>query len=153
MQPFNAMRIKNSFLCRFIKIFPLLTSILFVHLDVQAVSVISHSDSTPVQISKQQLKAIYMGQKTQWSNGLSVKIFVLNNRNKTHQKFVQDLLGMYPYQFNRRWQKLAFSGFAVKPTEVNSYQEMLNIVASTPGSIGYVNKKTATQGVSYAALY
>lgn len=118
-----------------------------------AVEVISHHGTTPEKISKQELKAIYLGQQTQWPNGLAVKLFTLSNHNADHQEFILNILQIYPYQFNRRWQKLVFSGFAVKPTEVHNIQLMLKAIAKTPGSIGYVNEKIPMQGVSYVKLY
>jgi len=105
------------------------------------------------EISKQQMKSIYLGQQTHWSNGKLIKIYKLPSKHKTHHSFVKNILGIYPYQYNRRWQKLVFSGFAVKPYEVSTEQELLKAVANTPNAIGYIENKITTEGIRYAALF
>ncbi len=100
----------------------------------------------------QQIKSIYLGQQTHWSNGKIIKLFKLPSKHKTHNHFVKNTLGLYPYQFNRRWQKLVFSGVALKPNEVKTEQELLDAVANTPGAIGYIKNKITMEGVHYVAL-
>ncbi len=105
------------------------------------------------KISKQQVKSIYLGQQTHWPNGKLIKLFKLPSEHKTHHDFVKNILGIYPYQYNRRWQKLVFSGFAVKPKDVSTEQALLQAVANTPGAIGYIKDKTTTGGIRYVALF
>lgn len=47
---------------------------------------------------------------------------------------------MFPYQLDRIWNKLTYSGLGVAPITVNSPQELLDAVKKTPGAIGYVEK-------------
>lgn len=105
------------------------------------------------EISKQQLKSIYLGQQAHWPNGKLIKLFKLPSEHKTHKNFVKGILGLYPYQYNRRWQKLVFSGFAIKPKEALTEQELLHAVAKTSGAIGYIEKKTLIEGISYVEVY
>lgn len=103
-------------------------------------------------INRQQLKSIYLGQKTVWPDGSIVTLVIYRTTDKLHKEFVEDMLGIYPYQFNRRWQKLAFSGFGIKPIVVESKSAMLETVASTPGAIGYIDVENSVEGVTYALL-
>ncbi len=62
---------------------------------------------------------------------------------------------MFPYQLDRAWQKLTFSGIGTPPAEVSSAAEMLKLLQSTPGAIGYLpadNETTECQKVSRSSL-
>lgn len=45
---------------------------------------------------------------------------------------------MYPYQLDRIWNKLTYSGLGVAPIIVTSPAALIDAVKSTPGAIGYV---------------
>lgn len=126
---------------------------IFITLPSYAVEIIVNDSVDLSEISHQQIKSIYLGQQTHWPSGNLIKLFKLPSAHKTHHLFVKNTLGLYPYQFNRRWQKLVFSGFALKPSEVNGEQELLNAIAKTPGAIGYIENKIIMEGVRYVALF
>jgi len=118
-----------------------------------AIEIVVNESVDLSEISHQQIKSIYLGQQTHWSNGHLIKLFKLPSTHKTHNVFVKNTLGLYPYQFNRRWQKLVFSGFALKPSVAIGEQELLDSIAKTPGAIGYVENKIIMEGVRYVALF
>ena len=45
---------------------------------------------------------------------------------------------MFPYQVERIWNKLTYSGLGDLPNQVQNEQEMLRKVSEQPGAIGYV---------------
>ena len=45
---------------------------------------------------------------------------------------------MFPYQLDRIWNKLTYSGLGVAPIIVNTPKELLDAIIKTPGAIGYV---------------
>ncbi|MBB3045979.1 hypothetical protein FHR99_000215 [Litorivivens lipolytica] len=49
-------------------------------------------------------------------------------------------LKTFPYVLNRQWDQLTFTGSGVAPTEVATTYRLYEMVRSTPGSIGYVNR-------------
>ncbi|WP_432472950.1 hypothetical protein [Amphritea sp. HPY] len=104
--------------------------------------VIVHSDQSSVQLSPQSLWAIY-GMKTRsWPDGSRIKVFVLPSKHPQHRGFAIQVLKTYPYQLERVWQRLMYSGTGRAPTEVESEQAMIEAVSSTPGAIGYINAAT-----------
>jgi len=125
----------------------------FITQSSYAIEIIVNDSVALTKISHQQIKSIYLGQQTHWPSGNLIKLFKLPSTHKTHNSFVKKTLGLYPYQFNRRWQKLVFSGFALKPSVASSEQELLNAIAKTPGAIGYVENKIIMEGVRYVALF
>lgn len=62
------------------------------------------------------------------------------SKHKLHQKFTRDTLGLFPYQFDRIWNKLAFSGIGTAPIIVESPEALFEAVQSTPGAIGYAEQ-------------
>lgn len=84
-------------------------------------------------------------QKRVWSNSTPVRVFALPNDNPLHKEFVHNYLRMQPYQLDRLWYRLIFSGTGARPEEVTSVEEMLERVRTTPGAIGYVDSSIIEQ--------
>ncbi|WP_460230809.1 hypothetical protein [Aurantivibrio plasticivorans] len=103
--------------------------------------VIHHPQLASEDFSTTSLVRIYAMQKRVWSDRSSIKVFTLPKDSGTHKEFVKGLLLMQPYQLDRLWHRLVFSGTGSTPEEVSSPEEMIEKVRSTPGSIGYIDSK------------
>lgn len=101
--------------------------------------VILNAEQSASETSSSSLLRIYAMKKRYWSSGDSIRVFVLPNNSDSHREFVNQYLKMQPHQLNRLWHKLVFSGTGGKPEVVESAQDMLRRVESTPGAIGYVD--------------
>jgi hypothetical protein len=55
-----------------------------------------------------------------------------------HANFVKHVLGLYPRQLRRVWDRRTYSGTGQAPQQVGSMTEMLSKVANTPGAVGYL---------------
>ena len=86
------------------------------------------------------LRAIFGMRMQTWSDGTRIRVFVLSDDAPLHQRFSKGMLNVFPYQLRSAWDRLVFSGIGQAPVKVNSIEEMLVKVASTPGSIGYLWK-------------
>ncbi len=98
-------------------------------------------------LTKAQLRRIYTMRQLRWSNNVAITVFVLPSQHVLHQRFAKEQLQMFPYQLNRIWHKLTYSGLGVAPTIVKSEQELLQAVIKTPGAIGYLTTDTL-KGIS-----
>ncbi|MEH6578566.1 MAG: hypothetical protein V7731_16005 [Amphritea sp.] len=78
-----------------------------------------------------------------WPDGSRIRVFVLPTEHPTHRSFSIDTLNTYPYQLERAWKRLTFSGTGRAPMQLDSEQEMIKTVHSTPGSIGYISTATS----------
>lgn len=134
----------------FIYIYLLLTFALAEQAYAQAPSVVvvANPSVEKLQISKKQLRRIFSMRQSSWSNGQPIQVFVLQSESAVHLAFCKQNLSMFPYQLERMWNKFAYSGLGVKPVVVNSESKMLEMVAQTEGSIGYVGSQTMPDGVS-----
>ena len=104
---------------------------------------IHHPNLQGENFSTNSLVRIYAMQKRVWSDNTPVRVFTLPNNSPLHKAFVNDYLRMQPYQLDRLWHRLVFSGTGSTPEEVSSVEEMLEKVKTTPGAIGYVDSAMA----------
>jgi ABC-type phosphate transport system substrate-binding protein len=122
----------------FFKYTALIVYLLFIPNSYAQVLLIVQPQNVDTELSRNSLRAIFAMRQTEWSDGSVVQVFVLEDKNSTHIAFCKNVLGMFPYQLRRVWDRQVFSGTGTAPTIVESEQEMLIRVAETPGAIGYV---------------
>lgn len=113
-----------------------------VTLQVVAIEVVTHPQVTESSLTKSQLRRIYTMRQLRWSDDHAITVFVLPSQHALHQRFAKERLQIFPYQLNRIWHKLTYSGLGVAPTIVRSEQELIQAVIKTPGSIGYIGEAT-----------
>lgn len=114
----------------------------------EPINIIVHPNQSSVKLSSQGLWAIYGMKNRSWPDGSRIKVFSLPSKHPLHRHFAIQALKTYPYQLDRVWQRLTFSGTGKAPTLVASEQEMIDAVSSTPGAIGYINA-TTNKGASH----
>jgi ABC-type phosphate transport system substrate-binding protein len=108
---------------------------------VQAIEVIAHNSVTQDTLTTSQLRRIYTMRQLKWADDKVITVFVLPNQNELHKNFSKERLQIFPYQLNRIWHKLTYSGLGVAPVVINSPEALIQAVANTPGSIGYAEEK------------
>lgn len=90
--------------------------------------------------TRREIRAIFTMRLTQWPGGHPITVFVINDDRPAHIQFCKNILNIFPHQLRAAWNKLEFSGTGQGPIELSSQQEMQHALASTPGSIGYLNE-------------
>lgn len=111
--------------------------------------IVAVNASVPVkQLSPSQLRRIFTMRQNQWPNGESITVFVLSNNNPYHQLFSKTMLSLFPYQLDRLWDKLMYSGQGERPIEVKDMTEMQLQISNTPGSIGYITTTKPLKNIS-----
>jgi len=114
----------------------------FYTVKVTAIEVVTHPRVAEQSLTKSQLRRIYTMRQLRWSDNSVINVFVLPNQHTLHQRFAKERLQIFPYQLNRIWHKLTYSGLGVAPTIVESEQELIQAVLQTPGAIGYIEDTT-----------
>ncbi|RAR59829.1 hypothetical protein BCL93_108179 [Onishia taeanensis] len=66
---------------------------------------------------------------------------MLPNDHPVHERFAKQRLSVYPHQLQLSWDRVVFSGTGQAPTKVISQSEMLERIATTPGSLGYLDRE------------
>ncbi|MFT4993572.1 MAG: ABC-type phosphate transport system substrate-binding protein [Paraglaciecola sp.] len=113
------------------------------------VKIIAHMSVTQDELSTSQLRRIFSMRQTSWPDQQEIFVYVLNNEHGVHPSFSKHILGMFPYQLERIWNKLAYSGLGNKPITVKNEQEMLDKIRQQPGAIGYVMYLVVDDGVKF----
>jgi ABC-type phosphate transport system substrate-binding protein len=86
------------------------------------------------------LRAIFAMRMRQWpDDGSPITVFVLQPSDPLHAEFCKTVLDVFPYQLQRVWDRLVYSGTGQAPIELSSLEEMRKRIASTPGAIGYLS--------------
>lgn len=119
-----------------------------VRSQVPQVKVIVNPSVDDQTISVAQIRRIFSMRQTAWSNSQAITVYVLDNQHKTHQLFSTKVLGMFPYQLERIWDKLVYSGLGDEPIKVENEQEMIERVSQKPGSIGYIVQPVDIDSIS-----
>lgn len=117
----------------------------------EAAYVVSHPAVETKQLTTAQLRRIYTMRQTTWPDGQGIVVYTLPSSHPTHQEFTKTELKIFPYQLDKMWIKLTFSGLAQPPVKVNSMEELIEAVKSTPGAIGYVDKSSPLDGLNVIA--
>jgi ABC-type phosphate transport system substrate-binding protein len=112
-----------------------------------SIEAIVHPGVNTQHLSRNSLRAIFgMRQKT-WPDGLPIRVYVMPDDALLHNLFAKEKLNIFPYQLRSGWDRLIFSGTGQAPFLVNSEDEMLARVASTPGAIGYLKRVNINDSV------
>ena len=119
---------------------------------VQAVEIIAHRGVSQSGLTLAAARAMFGMRMAKWEDGAQVRVFVLPDRHPTHAAFAKERLNLFPYQLRQSWDRLVFSGMAQAPTEVADEQELVKLVAATPGAIGYARKVTTHDQVKIIAI-
>jgi DNA polymerase III psi subunit len=99
------------------------------------------SNKNVKQLTTEMVREIFFMRLSSWPDGSPIHVFVLPDNHPLHVRFAKEILGVYPFQLRSAWDRLVFSGTGVSPTTVESEEEMRARIESTPGSIGYTDKK------------
>jgi ABC-type phosphate transport system substrate-binding protein len=108
--------------------------------------VVTNKSATVTSLSKGDLQAIFLGEKSKWDDGKTIKIVVLEDGD-TNKAFLQGVVGKTPSQFESYWKKLIFTGKAAAPKSFGESAAIVDFVAGHPGSIGYVSSGQAVGSV------
>ena len=109
------------------------------------VEVVTNSDHADVTLDRSTLRSLFMMRVRQWPDGAPVRVFVLPDSSDIHDQFCREQLGTYPYVLRSTWDRIVYTGTGLAPTTVNTPEEMLAKVRSTPGAIGYFRRPTQAQ--------
>ena len=82
-----------------------------------------------------------------WSDGKPIRVYVLADDHSLHVEFTKKVLGIYPHQLRRAWDRLVFSGTGQAPVQLKTEEEMRRKIANTPGAIGYLRRDQINENI------
>lgn len=102
-------------------------------------SMITHQGADETTMRRARARAIFLGTLTRWESGRPIVVFVLPPDHPTTKDFAWNVLGIAPAAFEEKISAMAATRDGNAPHVLDTEQEMLRAVATTPNSIGYLN--------------
>jgi len=123
------------------------TLLLLFSWQVSAVEIISHPGVKETSLPLSSLRSIFSMRLTQWPDGTQIRVFVLRDKAPLHAEFSKKMLGVFPHQLRRAWNRQIFSGTGQAPITIDTEADMRSQVTSTPGAIGYLPEEQVNEQV------
>jgi len=95
------------------------------------------NSNVPEDLSSQEIRDIYLGNKTMWPSGKTV-FFVTLDDSDIHAEFLDMYVHKTPAQINKYWKTKIYTGRGKPPMEFDDPQKLMDYVSKTDGAIGYL---------------
>ena len=93
-------------------------------------------------ISAGDLRRIFIGDISRWSNGHRIILFVRPAETPSGRTFLDRLVRMSDIDYSQWWLGAVFRGRAASaPRVIDTAEAMINTVAATPDAIGFVGTR------------
>jgi ABC-type phosphate transport system substrate-binding protein len=106
----------------------------------KSIAVIVHPDNPTQNLTAKDLKMIFLGDKTTWSDGEPLKIAALKN-GKVHKEFLKSIVKLSSMKFAIHWKQKIFTGNATG-SHINFFKSEAKVkeyVKDNPTAIGYIS--------------
>ena len=97
------------------------------------------NDVPKKSFSKGEVKSVFKGEWTSWSNGASVVVVLPGSKSPFAFECAKNILGTSVQGMQKFWLSLVFQGRANPPVFVDSPQDALQFVKYNKGAIAVVN--------------
>ncbi|MDO6577212.1 phosphate ABC transporter substrate-binding protein [Alteromonas stellipolaris] len=122
-------------------------------LPVSAANVIIVSAKNGSGIDAEAVKRIYLGKMKAFPDGSKALPLTFEQGNDIRSAFNTGVLGKSESQYSAFWSKLVFTGQGTPPEEVSTQEEMLQLVADNPNTIGFVDESLANDSVTVVGSF
>lgn len=109
--------------------------------------IIVNNGVTIDSISKKAASDLFMKRVTKWESGVAVVPVDRDASAAVREEFSKTIHGKPAAAVKSYWNQQIFGGRGVPPVEKPSDAEVIALVRSQPGSIGYVSDETPVNGV------
>jgi len=134
------------------KILLLFIPLIFWSISVKGqISVIANKSVPIDKVGKSQLLDYYSGEVKYWSDNKLIVVFDLKPKCELKDRFYE-YIAKNTARMKSIWMKKLLSGEGDPPYAVDSEEEMLQKVQSTPGSIGFVSSNKVKGNVKVIAV-
>ena len=112
-----------------------------------SVAVVVNKDVQVDKVDPGQATQLFLRQVTTWPDGVRVQPVDLPQSNPLRAEFYSRVTGRSPGQLRAYWARQAFTGMGVPLREVATVEDVNRFVRSTPGAIGYVERRSTDVGL------
>jgi ABC-type phosphate transport system substrate-binding protein len=119
-------------------------------LSAEVVAVV-HSDCSEDMLNTIDIKQIYLGKKSTWSDSTRITLYYHGDLGIT-EEFLKLYVGKTPAQFDIYWKKMVFTGKGSMPVKKNNDKAMIQAISEKKGAIGFIDKDRVTEAVGIKVL-
>lgn len=109
--------------------------------------IIVNAKSTIVVLSRDEVINIFMGRTRRLASGINAVPVDLALPATSKDQFYTRLVGKSAQDINSYWARLMFTGQGFPPRQAESESEVLEMVGSLRGGIGYIDRNHVTKQV------
>jgi len=113
--------------------------------------IIANPDLADSAIEQRELQRIYLGKKTRWEDNTSI-VPVMLKSGPLHDEFIEGYIDRSVQRFVTYWRQMVFTGKGMPPKSFASESDLVDFVARTPGSVGYVSTSVNVSSVKKLEL-
>jgi ABC-type phosphate transport system substrate-binding protein len=112
-----------------------------------AYKVIVNTANASSSLTKHDVADIFLKKNVRWASGAPIVVADQTDKSPAREAFCTDVLHKNVASVKSYWQQQIFSGRELPPVEKATDEEVIAFVQGNPNAIGYVSKKTVTDGV------
>lgn len=116
------------------------------------ISIVVHP-SNSVTLDKKALSKIFLGKSKSFPGGGTAIPVNIKEGSAVTDEFNDKVLGKNSAQLKSYWSKLVFTGKGSPPKEVDSEQDVIDLVKSNPAVIGFVSSGALADGVKVVGTF
>ncbi|MCP3141147.1 type 2 periplasmic-binding domain-containing protein [Pyxidicoccus xibeiensis] len=110
--------------------------------------VIAHPSAGVDTLTRQELAHFFLKKTTRWESGTEVLPVDLPEDSAVRVAFSEEILQRSLPAVRAWWQQRIFSGRGVPPVVMETTDQVVDFVRSTPGAVAYVDAGADVQGVA-----
>ncbi len=121
---------------------------LTVNAAFEEVDVVVNKTNSVSSLSRQELRMIFMGEKSSWPGGKHITVLMLERGQPERQVILREVYKMNESDYTRYFLQAAFTGrVQAAPRDLSSAAEMKTRLAANPNAIGYLKKEDVDDSV------
>jgi len=102
--------------------------------------VIGHADTTPDEITWEELVKVMKGQRPRWGDGAKAKIALMKPKTTVGSLTAQKVYNMSTQELSKYWVAMVFEGKTSPPEFFSDEADLIKFVNKTEGAIGIISQ-------------
>lgn len=111
------------------------------------VVVIVNKDNETTNLSKDELKSIYLGEQQQWQDGSRIVLTDRKDNDEAAIKFYEDFLGRSQRKLRKLWLRKVITGEISPPESYETDEGIIKFVSKNTGAIGFIKLESLNDSV------